>query len=270
MSINKSGSQLYFEGMFTGSSGKPFRQIPKAQYEQTIITKQQADDIGQLLEDEISSYYYKALLSYMESIPALNNKLFSWATVRLYYSVFYSIKAYLACNKIAILRAERKLFYIKAKENESFRRCDDTTDHKGTILTLCKLFKRSDLLLSNNINDMDVYHWMMQRREEVNYKDMDFHDPLPPDFWDILNREIVQQGIRSVVDKMVNDNWLYCFQDEYAILGVPTKRLMQTADEIHRMGKDLNISSEKKELIDSISNILSDNSVQALEIWKRD
>lgn len=44
MSINKSGSQVYFEGMFTGSSGFPFRQISKAQYEQTSLTKQQADD----------------------------------------------------------------------------------------------------------------------------------------------------------------------------------------------------------------------------------
>ena len=54
MSINKSGSQVYFEGMFTGSSGFPFRQISKAQYEQTSLTKQQADDMAQLLVDEIA------------------------------------------------------------------------------------------------------------------------------------------------------------------------------------------------------------------------
>lgn len=270
MSINKSGSQVYFEGMFIGSSGFPFRQISKAQYEQTSLTKQQADDMAQLLGDEIASYYYKALLSYIESIPALTNKLFSWATVRLYYSVFYAIKAYLACNNIAILRAERRLYYVKAKEGEFFKRCDDTTDHKGTILTLCKLFKNSDLLLSNNIDGIDVYQWMMRRREEVNYKDMDFHDPDAPDFWSELNNEICRYGISAVVDKMVNDHWLYCFQDEYAILGVPTKRLVLTVDEIHKFGKVLNISNEKKELIDTMSNILSENSVQALELWKSD
>ena len=269
MSINKSGSQLYFEGMFTGNSGIPFRQIPKAQYEQTSITSQQADDIAQLLEMEIESYYYKALLSYMESIPALNNKLFSWVTVRLYYSVFYAIKAYLACNNIAVLRAERKLFYIKAKENEFFKKCDDTTDHKGTILTLCKLFKNKDLLLSNNIDGMDAYQWMMRRREEVNYKDIDFHDPAAPDFWSDLNNEIERYGIKEVVDKLINDNWLYCFQNEYAILGVPTMRLILPVDEIHRYGKKLNISSEKMALIDSMSNILSEDSIRTLEIWKR-
>ena len=91
MSINKSGSQKYFEEMFTRVGSKPFRQIPKTQYEQTCITKNQADEFKRHLESEVASYYYKALLSYIESLSALEDKLFSWATVRLYYSVFYSI-----------------------------------------------------------------------------------------------------------------------------------------------------------------------------------
>lgn len=68
---------------------------------------------------------------------------------------------------------------------------------------------------------------------------------------------------------MVNDYWLYCFQNEYAILGIPNKRIMLTVDEIHKCGKKIDILEEKKQLIDSMSVILSDNSVQALEIWRR-
>lgn len=66
MSINKSGSQKYFEEMFTRVGSKPFRQIPKTQYEQTCITKNQADEFKRHLESEVASYYYKALLSYIE------------------------------------------------------------------------------------------------------------------------------------------------------------------------------------------------------------
>lgn len=58
MSINKSETQKYFEKMFTGSSGVPFRQIKKQQYEQTALTKQQAEDLRNLLEGEIVPYYY--------------------------------------------------------------------------------------------------------------------------------------------------------------------------------------------------------------------
>ena len=81
--------------------------------------------------------------------------------------------------------------------------------------------------------------------------------------------EIKKNGIKAVVDTMVKDEWLYCFQEEYAILGIPTKRIILTVDEIHRQGKKLDISEEKKELIDSMSIILSENSINALEIWRR-
>lgn len=269
MSINKSGSQKYFEEMFTRVGSKPFRQIPKTQYEETCITKNQADEFKRHLESEVASYYYKALLSYIESLSALEDKLFSWATVRLYYSVFYSIRAFLACEDIAILRQERRLYYIRAKEGEHFKRCEDTTDHKGSILTLCKLFKNVDPLLSNAVEGMDAYHWMMKKREEVNYKDMDFHDPFPPDFLETIHYEVQARGIKSVIEKLINDNWLYCFQEEYAVLGIPTKRLVLTVDEIHRLGKTCYIADEKKQLIETMSNGLSEDSIRALEIWKR-
>lgn len=269
MSINKSGSQLYFEELFTRAGGVPFRQIPKTQYEQTYITKDQADEFKRHLESEVAAYYYKALLSYIESLSALEDKLFSWAAVRLYYSVFYSVRAYLACENIAILRQERRLYYIRAKEGEYFKRCEDTTDHKGTIMTLCKLFKNVDPLLSNTVEGMDAYHWMMKKREEVNYKDMDFHDPLPPDFFGTINDEIQACGIKYIIERLVNDNWLYCFQEEYAALGIPTKRLILTVDEIHRLGKNWYIADEKKQLIETMSNGLSEDSICALEIWRR-
>lgn len=246
MSINKSRSQIYFEGIFTRSNGIPFQQVPKAEYEQTYLTKQQAENLEGFIESEIASYYYKALLSYIESLPALENKLFSWATVRLYYSVFYSIRAFLACENIAILRQRRCLYYIKAKEGEHFKKCEDTTDHKGSILTLCKLFKNTDPLLSNNIENMNAYQWMMKKREEVNYTDIDFHDPSSPEFWDTIYSEIQHQGIKNIVDKLVNDNWLYCFQEEYAILAVPTKRLILSVDAIHRLDKQCDIDEDKK------------------------
>ena len=50
---------------------------------------------------------------------------------------------------------------------------------------------------------------------------------------------------------------------------VGLQRIILTVDEIHRQGKTLYIPEEKRNLIDSISNILSENSIQALEIWKR-
>lgn len=269
MSIKKSESQQYFEMIFTRSCGIPFRQIRKEEYEQTVITKQQAEDFSQFLENDIEPFYYKALLSYIEAISSLENNLYSWATVRLYYSVFYAIRAYLACRNVAILRAERRLFYIKAQEGEKFKKCKDQTDHKGTIYTLEKLFSDDDILCSNKIDGQDVYQWMMGKREEVNYKDIIFHDPCPPDFWEKIYVDLKSQSMKTIIDKLVDDNWLYCFQEEYAILGIPTKRLIQTVDAIHRLGKTYNVDNIKQEFINDFADRLSDNAKQALIIWNR-
>ena len=252
MSIRRSASQLYFESMFVGNGGIPFRGIRKTTYENTCINHQQANDLSELLEEEILYYYYKALLSYAESIPAIENRLFSWATVRLYYSVFYAIKSFLASKNVAIVRAERRLFYIEAKENSYFKRCDDNTDHKGTILTFCKLFGGNDILLSNNIEDITVYQWMMNKREEINYKDIEFHDPNPPEFWNEINKYIVENGVSRLIDVLVADNWIYCFQEDFAVLGIPTKRLLLTSSEIKRKNLKYSIPRKKREFIESM------------------
>ena len=75
--------------------------------------------------------------------------------------------------------------------------------------------------------------------------------------------------MKTIIDKLVDDNWLYCFQEEYAILGIPTKRLIQTVDAIHRLGKTCNVDNIKQEFINDFADRLSDNAKQALIIWNR-
>lgn len=268
MSFRRAPSQQYFENMFPGNKGIPFRGIKKETYTNLHLSFKQAKDLSNCLNDEISSYYFKSLLSYLESIPAIVSKNYSWATVRLYYSVYYSTRAFLACKDIAFLRAERTLYYIKTKENESFVKCDDTTDHKGTIKTLAKLYGNQDLLLSNSIDDIPAYDWMMKKREEVNYKDIDFHDPNPPDFWSTIDQTLVTGTIEQIVDSLVKDEWIQCFQNDYGILGIPTKRLLLTVREIRSSGKTLSISDEQKIFLEKYLKELTKNTNHELVVWK--
>ena len=83
-------------------------------------------------------------MSYAEGLRAITTNNYSWATVKLYYSVFYASKAFLACKGIALLRAERKMFYLKARNGEKIKKCREHTDHKATMLTLIDLFKNQD------------------------------------------------------------------------------------------------------------------------------
>lgn len=269
MSISRSESQLYFESLFTQDGCKPFQNVSKKNILETQLTLTQADELKHRLKREIGPYYYKSLLSYMESIASINKNLFSWATVKLYYSVFYSIRAYLACQDIAILRERRNLFYVKVKQNEFIKKCDDNTDHKGTILTLCGLYQNIDRLLSNNIGGINAYQWMMKKRGEVNYKDMEFHDPNAPVFWEKIKDEINKTNIKKLIENIVKDeDWIYCFQDEYAMLGVPTKRIILTVEEMKKQSVEINILDSKIKLINNLSKKLLGNSIDPLLVWK--
>lgn len=269
MSFSRSSSQVYFESLFPGPQGIPFRGLKKDTYLRRQLSTIEAARFKQCLDSDACFYYYKALLSYMESIPAIENRNFSWATVRLYYSVYYATKATLACRHIAIVRAERKLFYVKANNGESFKKCTDTTDHKAAMYTLRDLYGSVDELQSQTIDGKLSYEWMMDKREEVNYKDIQFHDPNPPDFWETINQDIINSGVVSVINDLVNDEWIYSFQDDYGILAIPTKRLLLTVTDIINAGIEVSLNEEQKFFIEEYSNSLSEDTQNALLIWRQ-
>ena len=269
MTFRKSPSQIYFETMFLGPKGKPFEGLPKKTYEERKLSGTEAGEIRAALKDEVMPYYYKALLSLVESFPAINNHNYSWATVKLYYSVYYSCRAYLACKGTAIFRGERKLFYVKARENEYIKKCQEHTDHKGTMYTLKTLYNSQDLLQHNTIDNMLTYEWMMMRREEINYKDIDFHDPDSPDFWYNIQNDVKNEGIEHVVKNLIEDEWLFCFQSEYGVLGIPLKRLMLTVNEIRLAGINCFMEQNKKEFVEQYLQSFDETVKRALLVWKR-
>ena len=136
MSINRSQSQLLFETIFTLGSNPPFKQIPKSAYETTALSQQQAQDLHNCLSHEVMELYYKALLSFAEAYSRIVYNSYSWPTIELYYSVFYATKAFLYAYDYAILRAERRLYFVCALPNQRFVKCNNTTDHKATFEVL--------------------------------------------------------------------------------------------------------------------------------------
>lgn len=236
MSIKRSGSQILFESLFTRGANPPFRQIKKEAYSSTAIGQAQAANLRGCLRSEAQNLYYKALVSFFEAINSVVQNSFSWPTVELYYSTFYSTKAFLNVYEYAILRAERRLYYIRARASEKFLKCNNTTDHKATFEVLNKHFK-GDYLLSNQIDCQSAYDWIMEKRDDTNYRDLEFHEPQPPDFWEKINQELASQSIWDIVERISSDSaGLYCFQSDYAILGIPIKRLETTCDALKKTG----------------------------------
>lgn len=236
MSTDRSRSQLLFESIFTIGSNRPFQQIRKDVYQNTAISQQQAHALHLCLRSEACDLYFKALVSFSEAYTRLSHQSYTWPTIELYYSVFYATKAFLCVYDFALLRAERRLFYIKAQPNEKFTKCNSTTDHKAVFEIHNKIFP-NDYLLSNHIDGKSAYDWLMDKREDVNYRDRVFREPEAPEFWETIEQELSLGTIEQIVDKLATDvQGLYCFQPDYAVLSIPIKRIENTVNAMRNVG----------------------------------
>ena len=42
----------------------------------------------------------------------------------------------------------------------------------------------------------------MEKRDDTNYRDLEFHEPQPPDFWEKINQELASQSIWDIVERI--------------------------------------------------------------------
>lgn len=222
MRFDTSKCQEYFRDKYTGPSQIPFKDFQggKKIYGDVLNNSDvSAYKLG-LVEDR-KNFYYKAVLCYCEGLAAVMRRNLTWATIKLYYSVYFSLRCALLCRDVIILRANRNLFYVRAKRYEPYMKPNEATDHGGTIDTYVKLYGLSDVLCSNTIDGKNVYKWMQEAREIVNYKDAVFHDPETPELWMRIIELIEETSLKDLLTKF-NDNVLHCFIEEEAVLAIPT------------------------------------------------
>lgn len=230
---NKSKIQTEFERLFEQKFGIAYNKIKETDLKNTLLNSNIIDAIKNVREDDIKNLYFNGLLSVVEAIKGITNGNYSWPTVKLYYACFYLLKCSLICKDIVLLKQGRNVFYIQLTANETFTKVpsDEKSDHQSTIWLYNKFYDGSDILLTNDINGKNPHEWMRKKREEVNYQHDKFQEPNPPYFWQEIDTQIKAKNISKQVSKFLNDeDFLYTFQEEYAILAVPIKRLDLTYD----------------------------------------
>jgi uncharacterized protein (UPF0332 family) len=214
------------------------------------------------LAKDAKDLYFKGLLSLFESINSAKRGLFSWATVKAYYSVFYLLKSTCALNNIGFIR-QKSLYMLKAFENEkplSKNNKKYNTDHGGVINYFNEIFT-SDILLSQNIEGFNAHNWMMDKREIVNYREVNFKEPNCPYFWDLISERITDNKFDTLISEYVSDNYVLCFQEEHAILAIPLKRALSTRKLSIGLGMNDILTAEQKEVLVNIYNLDSINTL---------
>ena len=230
MSINfsRNRAQLFYENLI-GAAPEDLINM-REEFKNHMLTINEAEQLKTLLNKDAVDFFYNGVLSFSEGIDAVFQKRFSWATIKLYYAVYYLIRATLASKEIAILRC-RSMFRLVARAGEkpygSTNRKYNTT-HEGTINHYRDMFNFSDRLLSNKIEDNDAYEWLMNAREIVNYRSVSFSEPDCLEILDYFSPCIDEGTVSNALSELETDSYIRCFQEEYALVAIHIKRMQQT------------------------------------------
>jgi hypothetical protein len=234
MSINfdRNYSQVLYESFIGADMDNLMNK--KDEFKNHCLTFGEVNQLNATLKTDAINFFYNGVLSFAEGIDAAYRKQFSWATVELYYSLYYLLRSSMASKGIAMLRCKsmyRLLARIGEKPFSSGSKKYNTT-HEGTISHYKDIFGQSDRLLSNNIEDADVYQWMMNAREIVNYRSAAFSEPGCLEIWDFFSQSIDEGHFADVLEQLEGDPYIMCFQEEYAVVAIPIKRLQQTISDL--------------------------------------
>ncbi len=236
-----------------------FEDFYSKDFENFVLDKGNTYLFDSALKEDANDLFYKGILSLTEGLNGFSNKQYSWAVVKCYYSVFYFLKTELALKDIGLIR-HKSLYYLEAKEGakpitkgrSGANRKNYSADHKATINYFKDLFS-SDILLTQNIEGLNSYEWLMKKREQINYQEKHFNEPSFPYFLLFINTEIEKGNFNSLIKEIIGDVYVKTFQPEYATLAIPIKRAILTNDTFIKSGHKLNIDIAKLDFLKSIT-----------------
>lgn len=201
--------------------------LPGTEFRNVVLDASQATGLNQALLKDAYSYMYSGCVSIADAVQALDRSLYTWATVKLYYSLFYLVRSLIATTGTAIVYEGTKGFTITCLPGESPKKREGTT-HKATLAAF-KMVLPHNKLFSQPIDTIVAPDWLMARREEANYKKSRFSEPAPPEHF----KYIASKGVRRAVETYVDDDtFLYAFQPQHAMLALPIEAFKMALEKI--------------------------------------
>jgi len=253
ISFNRNRTQVAFEQLI-GVSNPGMLKNKKTDFKSYTLQPMDVINLAYYLNQDAVDFFFNGVLSFSEGIDSVFQRRFSWATVKLYYSIYYLIRASLAAQGVAVLQ-NSGMFRLKIKNSEKpfskgGRKYNST--HEGTINHYRDLCSDTDLLLANHIGDSDVYEWMHDIRNIVNYRSSSFQEPQYLDIWKSFVPMLDNGTLPIFLDLLENDEYILCFQEEFAVIGIPIKRLKQTIEDMAIHSLLQNLASDKEVFVKNV------------------
>jgi hypothetical protein len=212
--------------------------------ENHILTKTEVTSLLTCLKSDANSYIYSSIVSMGDATLGINRKLLSWATVKLYYATFYALRSLLAINNICIFYMKNSSkstpFIINVQPGETAKKGSGNT-HK-LVLETFKKYHVEPYLISQPIDFKDPLEWLIEKREEANYKNAKFIEPQVPKHF----KKIIKYGTRRIIQEYLNDTTdIYLFDSDHAILAYPLKTIQFA---YNKLLKSRNIAIDQEEI----------------------
>lgn len=235
----------------------------RREFENLSLTPAQSIIYSNDLRMDAVWLYKKGIHSLFNAIKSVDEKKmsYSWASVLLYYSLHYFLRASLAAKGIGLIRNGGLYFLNDAvgSKPEKKQAKNYSTTHGGAIYYCIDKYSGSDVLLSNNIDGYKSYVWMKEIREIINYRQNQFDEPGVPEIWKEIDVSINDSTFYELIESYIDDDdLLFCFQHDHAILSLPIKKAFLTRQELETNGIGIHLTDD--ELVyfhDRITNDMS-------------
>ncbi len=176
------------------------------------------------LRDDARDYYFSSCLTFASAVESFAAASYTWSTVQFYYSVFYALRAFLACQGLCIFYLQHTAFSMKAVVGGQGINLKESSTHKCVFKEFNRLFPNS-ILLSQQIGGESPLEWLVERRETSNYRLSRFTEPEIPAH--LLSLESI--GMRKLLNTYLLDAAdTYTFDEDYAIAAFPLRVLRET------------------------------------------
>jgi hypothetical protein len=174
---------------------------------------------------------YSALLTLADSLRGIKSGYFSWAIVKLYYCCFYAARTILCASRIAIFYQPNGTPYSLSCVPGGVIKKEKGQTHKLVWSILRREFSSNPLL--NLIGQTSADAWMMALREEANYRNPKFPDPVIPAHFSKLDTI----GISRSLHAYISDNaYIYCFDADHAVVAFAVECIKHSQRALKRVG----------------------------------
>ena len=225
----------------------------KQTFENFEVTSENIDILKECLYLDGLDHLYKGIYSISNGLFNINNKYYSWSIIKFYYSIFYLMRSNFAANNIGFLK-NGGIYTLNLhigekpirRDRGKYRGENCNGDHKTTIATHVKEFSSQDIMLTNTVQGENVYDWLMDVRNQVNYRERSFHEP---DFKYFPSEIFDENQIKNTIEAYFNDTDLvYCFNEDHAAIAAPIK-ILQLVCEHYYVKTNLRLSKPRADLI---------------------